>query len=63
MALHNYIRERLHDDIAFAEFDRNPNFVPNYILFDVVARSRSHENYNPYRMNFVCDGIVNSLME
>jgi hypothetical protein len=26
------------NDIAFAEFDRNPNFVPDYILPDVVAR-------------------------
>ena len=25
-------------DITFAEFDRNPNFVPDYILPDVVAR-------------------------
>jgi hypothetical protein len=28
MTLHNYIRRRSHDDVAFAEFDRNPNFVP-----------------------------------
>jgi hypothetical protein len=27
MTLHNYIRRRSHDDVAFAEFDRNPNFV------------------------------------
>jgi hypothetical protein len=26
------------DDIAFVEFDRNPNFVLDYILPDVVAR-------------------------
>jgi hypothetical protein len=26
------------DDVAFEEFDRNPNFVPDYILHDVVAR-------------------------
>jgi hypothetical protein len=25
------------NDIAFAEFDRNPNFVPDYILPDVVV--------------------------
>jgi hypothetical protein len=31
MTLHNYIRRRLYDDVAFAEFDRNPNFVPDDI--------------------------------
>jgi hypothetical protein len=29
------------DDVAFAEFDRNPNFVPDYILPDVVARLKN----------------------
>ena len=28
---------RSYDDVAFAEFDRNPNFVHNDILPDVVA--------------------------
>jgi hypothetical protein len=28
------------DDVAFAEFHRNSNFVPNYILPYVVARLR-----------------------
>ena len=36
MALHNYIRRRSQDDIIFAEYDRNPNFVPEDILPDVV---------------------------
>jgi hypothetical protein len=27
MTLHNYIKRRSHDDVAFAEFDRNLNFV------------------------------------
>jgi hypothetical protein len=27
MTLRNYIKRRSHDDVAFAEFDRNPNFV------------------------------------
>jgi hypothetical protein len=63
MTLHNYIRRRSHDDIAFAEFDRNPNFVPDDILPDVIAHSRSHGNYSPCRMDFVHDGIANSLME
>ena len=60
MALHNYIRRRLHDDIAFTEFDRNLNFVPDDILPDVVARLGSHENCNPCWMNFVRNEIINS---
>jgi hypothetical protein len=60
---YNYIRKRSHDDVAFAEFDRSPNFVPDDILPDVVSRLGSHENYNPCRMDFVRDEITNSLME
>ena len=63
MAIYNYIRSRSHDDIKFVEFDCNPNFVPNDILLDVVARSRSHENCSPCRMYFICDGIADNLME
>jgi len=48
------------DDVTFAEFDRNLNFVPDYILPDVVTRLR---NCNPCRMYFICDGIANSLIE
>jgi len=53
---------RSHDDVAFAQFERNLNFVPDDILPDVVARSGSHGNCSPCRMNFVCDGIEYSLM-
>jgi len=53
----------LHDDVTFAEFDRNPNFVLDDILPDFVARSKNHENYSPCRMNFIRDRIVDSLME
>jgi hypothetical protein len=63
MALHNYIRKRSHDDVAFAEFDRNPNFIPDDILLDVIAHSGSHINCSPCRMDFVRDGIADSLME
>ena len=63
MTLHNYIRRRSHDDVAFAEFDRNPNFVPDDILPDVVARSGSYRNCSPCRMDFIRDEITNSLME
>jgi hypothetical protein len=63
MTLHNYIRRRSHDDVAFAEFDRNPNFIPDDILLDVIAHSGSHRNCSPCRMDFVRDGIADSLME
>ena len=63
MALHNYIRRRSHDDVAFAEFDRNPCYIPDEILPDVIARSEINGNCSQGRMNFVCDGIANSLME
>jgi len=51
------------DDVAFVEFDRNLNFVPDDILPGVVARLRNQENYSPCRMDFVSDEIVDSLME
>jgi len=38
MILHNYIIRRFHDDVAFTEFDRNLNFIPDDILPDFVAR-------------------------
>jgi hypothetical protein len=63
MALHNYIRRRSHNNIAFAEFDCNPNFIPNDILPDVVARSGSHGNYSLCQMDFVRDEIADSLMK
>jgi len=45
MTLHNYIKKRFHDDIIFAEFNRNSNFIHDDILPDIVARSGSHENH------------------
>jgi hypothetical protein len=35
------------DDVAFAEFDRNLNFILNDILPDIVARLRNHGKYSP----------------
>jgi hypothetical protein len=57
------IRRRSLDAGTFAEFDRNPNFVPDDILPDVVARLRNQENCSPCRMDFVRDEIVDRLME
>jgi hypothetical protein len=51
------------DDVTFAEFDCNPNFVHDDILRDVVAHSGNYRQYRPYRMDFVRNGIVDSLME
>jgi hypothetical protein len=41
------IRRRSLDGVVFTEFDCNPNFVPDDILFDVVARLRNQRNYSP----------------
>ena len=49
--------------MAFAEFDRNLNFVSDYILPDVVARLRNQGNCSLCRMYFIHDGIVDSLIE
>jgi hypothetical protein len=56
-------RRRSLDDVAFAEFDRNPNFVLDDILPDVVARLRNHGKYSPCLIDFVRDEIAHSLME
>jgi hypothetical protein len=57
------IRRRSLDDVAFAEFDRNLNFILDDILPDVVARLRNHEKYSPCLIDFVRDEIAQSLME
>jgi hypothetical protein len=46
MTLHNYIRRRFYDDVVFAEFDRNPNFIPDNILPNIVALSESHGKHS-----------------
>jgi hypothetical protein len=50
------IRRKSLDDVVFAEFDRNLNFVP-----DVVACLRNQGNCSPCRMYFVRDGIIDNL--
>jgi hypothetical protein len=57
------IRRRSLDDITFAEFNRNLNFVLDDILPDVVARLRNHEKYSPCWIDFVRYEIAHSLME
>jgi hypothetical protein len=63
MTLHNYIRRISHDNIAFTEFNRNFNFVPDDILPDVVVRSGSHGTSRPGQMDFGRDGIADIIME
>ena len=60
MALHNYIRRRSQDDITFAEYDRNPAFIPEDILPD-VHRSNSQKMYTHSCMDLVRERIANSL--
>jgi hypothetical protein len=63
MTLHNYIRKKSHDNIAFVKFDYNSNFIPDDILPNIVACSGSHENCSFCQMDFIHDGIANSLMK
>ena len=53
----------MHDDLTFVEFDHNSNFVFDDILPDFVTRSKNHENYSTYRMNFIRNEIIDNLME
>jgi hypothetical protein len=62
MILHK-LEKKSYDDVTFAEFDHNFNFIPDDILPDFVTHPKNHRNCSPFRMNFVCDGIVHRLME
>jgi hypothetical protein len=53
----------LYDDVAFAEFDRNSNFVLDDILPDVIARSGNHGNCNPCWIDFIRDEITYNFMQ
>jgi hypothetical protein len=57
------IRSGSLNDVAFAEFDPNLNFVLDDILSDVVARLRNHEKHSPCWIDFVRYEIAHSLME
>jgi len=62
MALHNYIRRWSQDDEVFSEYDRNPNFIPDDFLPDIVPPSAIQRSQRPSCIDFVWDGIANSLM-
>jgi hypothetical protein len=63
MALHNYIKRRSQDDAVFSEYDLNSNLIPDDFLPDIVPRSAVQGSQRPSRIDFVRDGITNSLME
>jgi hypothetical protein len=63
MTLYNYIRRRSYDDVAFTKFDQNLKFIPDDILLNIVTCLGSHRNYSSCRMDFIHDGITNSLMK
>jgi hypothetical protein len=50
------------EDVAFTEYGRNPNFIPDDFLPNVVPRSQNQGIQKPSQMDYVCDGITNSLM-
>jgi len=60
MAIHNYIRRTSMQDMAFIEFDRHPNFMPDDFLTDVTPHSQIQRHHRPSRMDYVHDGIVES---
>ena len=60
MTLHNYIRRKSIQDVAFNEFDRHPDFVLADTLTDMVTQTRGHQRAS--RMDYVRDGIATSLM-
>jgi len=62
MTLYSYIRRRSQDYEVFAEYDRNPNFILDYFLPQIIACSDSQRSQRPSHMDFIHDGITNSLM-
>jgi hypothetical protein len=49
-------------DVAFMEFDRHPDFVPDDFLTDVASHSQSQGHQRLSRMDYVRDEIAASLM-
>jgi hypothetical protein len=52
----------LQDGEVFTEYDCNPNLILDDFLPDIVARSDIQGLQRPSHMDFVRDGITNSLM-
>ena len=63
MTLHNYIRRKSGQDVSFNKFDSHPDFVPPDTLPDVVPQSQTSGHHRASHMDYIRDGIANSLME
>ena len=61
-ALHNYIRRKSIQDVAFNEFDRHLDFIPDNFLTDVVPQSHTCRHQRASCMDNIHDDIVTSLM-
>jgi hypothetical protein len=48
--------------IAFNKFDSHPDFVPLDTFPDVVPQSQTTGHQKASRMDYIRDGIANSLM-
>jgi hypothetical protein len=53
MALHNYIRRKFVQDVAFNEFEHHPDFMPQDFLRDVVPRSQTYRGNKTLHMDYV----------
>jgi hypothetical protein len=62
MAIHNYIRRTSMQDVAFMEFNRHLDFVPDDFVTDVAPHAQMQGYHRPSRMDYVCDEIAASLM-
>uniref|UniRef100_A0A6N2MWC7 Uncharacterized protein n=1 Tax=Salix viminalis TaxID=40686 RepID=A0A6N2MWC7_SALVM len=62
MTLNNYIRRRSQHDDIFVEYDRNPDYIPDELLPDVVACETSQSSGRNSCMDIVRESIANSLM-
>jgi hypothetical protein len=55
MTLHNYIRRKSKEDIAFREFDRHPDFVPDVFFNRCVSMVTNLWQLGPFAYEF-CSG-------
>ena len=49
-------------DVAFMEFNRHLDFVPDDFVTDVAPHAQMQGYHRPSRMDYVCDEIAASLM-
>jgi len=61
MTLHNYIRRKSGQDVAFNEFDSHPDFVPPDTFPNVVTQLQPWGHQRASCMDYIRDDIANSL--